>query len=209
MMLKQIETPRKMGATESNLGTSMTGNQHTTTATVAAVARDAGHAFSKPLVSSIRLLTGLGVEGDAHCGATVKHRSRVAKDPTVPNRRQVHLIHAELLDEVARAGLKVEPGQMGENITTRALDVLGLPVATRLHIGAEAIVEITGLRNPCAQIDNFRKGLLAAVLSKNPDGSLIRKSGIMGIVIAGGLVIPGDPIRVVLPAGPHRRLEMV
>lgn len=176
---------------------------------VVAVARDGGHAFSKPLLPSIRLLAGLGVEGDAHCGVTVKHRSRVAADPAQPNLRQVHLIHAELFDELAGKGFTVAPGQLGENIVTSGIDLLGLPVATRLYIGAGAIVEITGLRNPCAQIDRFLTGLLAAVVSRDAEGGVVRKAGIMAIVVAGGLVAPGDPIRVVPPDGPHRRLEWV
>jgi MOSC domain-containing protein YiiM len=168
--------------------------------TVAAVAVSAAHEFSKPVAASITLLAGLGVEGDAHCGATVKHRSRVARDPTQPNLRQVHLIHAELLDELAEAGFAVAPGDLGENVTTRGIDLLGLPRGARLHLGAEAIVEVTGLRNPCWQIDAFRQGLLPAVLGRDDQGEVIRKTGVMAVVIAGGSVAPGDAIRVVLPA---------
>lgn len=177
--------------------------------TVVAVARDAGHRFSKPLADRIRLLEGLGVEGDAHCGATVKHRSRVAKDPTVPNLRQVHLIHAELLDGVAGKGFAVAPGAMGENITTRGIDLLDLSRGARLHIGRAAIVEITGLRNPCAQIDTFQKGLLGAVIDRDAAGDVVRKAGVMGIVVAGGEVSAGDVIRVEPPAGSHVKLEWV
>ena len=179
------------------------------TAAVVAVSRDGGHAFSKPNVARIRLLTGLGVEGDAHCGATVKHRSRVAADPTQPNLRQVHLLQTELFTELARGGFEVMPGQLGENIATRGIDLLRLPVASRLRIGADALVEITGLRNPCAQIDRFRPGLLAAVLCRDAEGGLVRKAGVMAIVIQGGEVAPGDAIRVTLPSGPHRRLDRV
>jgi MOSC domain-containing protein YiiM len=176
---------------------------------VVSVSRDGGHAFSKPLVESIRLLVGQGVEGDAHCGVTVQHRSRVAANPAQPNLRQVHLIHAELFAEVASQGFRVMPGQLGENIATLGLDLLALPTAARLHIGHEAIVELTGLRNPCAQIDRFQKGLLAAVLERDADGGIVRKAGVMGIVIAGGPVKMGDSIRVVLPDGAHRKLVMV
>jgi hypothetical protein len=176
---------------------------------VVAVARDGGHRFSKPLLPAIRLLAGLGVEGDAHCGVTVKHRSRVAVDPTQPNLRQVHLIHAELFDELAAAGLEVRPGQMGENVTTRGLDLLALPVGARLRLGGKALVEITGLRNPCAQIDAFQPGLLKAVLGRDADGRLVRKAGIMGIVLEGGEIRPGDSIALTLPALPHRALERV
>lgn len=178
-------------------------------AEIVAVARDDGHRFSKPILSAIRLLAGLGVEGDAHCGETVKHRSRVAVDPTQPNLRQVHLIHAELFEELADRGFSLRPGDMGENVTTRGLDLLGLPVGTRLRLGAQALVEITGLRNPCVQIEAFQPGLLKAVLGRNADGKLIRKAGIMGIVLQGGEVRPGDSIEVSLPALPHRALERV
>lgn len=176
---------------------------------VLAVARTPRHAFSKERVREIRLLDGLGVEGDAHCGATVKHRSRVAVDPAQPNLRQVHLLHAELLAEVAGRGFRVAAGDLGENITTSGLELLRLPAGARLRIGADAIVEVTGLRNPCAQIDRFQKGLLAAVLEKDAAGNLVRKAGVMGIVVSGGLVCEGDAIQVSLPAEPHRRLEPV
>lgn len=178
-------------------------------AKVIAVGRDAEHAFSKPTTGSIRLLTGLGVEGDAHCGVTVKHRSRVAVDPSQPNLRQVHLIHAELFDELKRAGFDLAPGDLGENVTTRGIDLLGLPVGARLQLGDTASIEITGLRNPCAQIEAFRAGLLAAVFGRDIEGRLVRKSGVMAIVLTGGEVRPGDAISLTLPALPHRALERV
>ena len=176
---------------------------------VTAVSCSPRHSFSKPNHDSIRLLAGLGVEGDAHQGTTVKHRSRVAKDPTQPNLRQVHLIHAELFDELEAKGFIVSAGEMGENVTTRGIDLLSLPTGTRLLLGKSAIVEVTGLRNPCVQIDRFRKGLMKAVLDKDGQGNLIRKSGIMAIVLEGGEVRPGDAVRVELPAGTHRPLEVV
>ena len=180
---------------------------------VQAVSRDAQHAFSKPAAPFIRLLAGLGVEDDAHNGVTVKHRSRVAADPTQPNLRQVHLMHAELFDELAAQGFTVSAGQLGENITTSGLDLLGLPKGTRLHLGETAVVEVTGLRNPCSQIEAFgleqRPGLLAAVLDKDEAGNLIRRAGIMGIVIAGGEVRAGDEIAVTLPPEPWTKLERV
>ena len=157
----------------------------------------------------IRLLAGLGVEGDSHLGVTVKHRSRVAQDPTQPNLRQVHLIHAELHDELRARGFDIAPGDMGENVTTAGLDVLALPTGTRLRLGAEAVIEITGLRNPCAQLDRFRPGLMKAVLDRDAAGNLIRKAGIMAIVLASGAVKPGDPIAIELPSPPHRPLERV
>ncbi len=157
----------------------------------------------------IRLLAGLGVEGDAHSGTTVKHRSRVAVDPTQPNLRQVHLLHAELFDEVATGGFALGPGDLGENITTRGIDLLGLPRGTRLHIGASAIVEVTGLRNPCIQIDRFQPGLLAAVLDRDSRGRIIRKAGIMGVVVAAGDVSAGDSIGIELPPLPHHALDRV
>jgi hypothetical protein len=176
---------------------------------VEAVHRSASHTLSKPGQPRIRLLAGLGVEGDAHMGATVKHRSRVARDPRQPNLRQVHLIHAELHDALRTRGLAVRAGEMGENITTRGIDLLHLPVGTRLHLGAAAVVELTGLRNPCAQLDRLQPGLMAAVLVRDAQGNLIRKSGVMGIVLSGGEVEAADPIRVELPPEPHQRLEPV
>jgi MOSC domain-containing protein YiiM len=166
------------------------------------------HRFSKEPQDSVRLLTGLGVEGDAHLGVTVRHRSRVAADPTQPNLRQVHLIHGELHDELVGKGFRVAPGVMGENVTTRGLDLLSLPRGTRLHFGL-AVVEVTGLRNPCKQLDDYQAGLLAAVLDRDAAGNLIRKAGIMGVILAGGEIRPGDAIVVELPPQPHHRLEQV
>lgn len=176
---------------------------------VVAVSRSPTHTFSKPNQESIRLLKGLGVEGDAHMGETVKHRSRVVLDPTRPNLRQVHLIHAELHNELRTGGFEISPGQMGENVTTQGVDLLGLPVGTRLRLGDSAVVEVTGLRNPCTQLDGLRPGLMAAVLGRDEDGKLIRKAGIMGIVLEGGVVRPGDPIYVELPPEPHQPLDRV
>jgi MOSC domain-containing protein YiiM len=176
---------------------------------VVSVSLRAGHHVSKTPNASIRLLTGLGVEGDAHMGETVKHRSRVRKDPTQPNLRQVHLIHAELFCELRAKGFVVSAGELGENVTTSGIDLLALSTGTRLHLGASAIVEVTGLRNPCVQIDQFQKGLMAATLDKDADGNLIRKAGIMCIVLADGDVRPGDAIDVERPKGPHRPLQPV
>ena len=167
---------------------------------VVAVASDGEHRFSKRTTDVIRLLAGLGVEGDAHAGVTVQHRSRVARDPSQPNLRQVHLIHAELLDEVDDAGFTVPPGAMGENITTRGVDLLGLPAGTRLELGPEAVIEITGLRNPCTQIEAYEPGLLKRMVGRDADGAIVRRAGVMAIVLAGGEVRPGDPLRVVEPA---------
>ena len=177
--------------------------------TVVAVSRSPTHSLSKPTSDSIRLVTGLGVDGDAHQGAHVKHRSRVARDPTQPNLRQVHLIHAELHDELAGRGFSIAPGQMGENVTTRGVDLLGLPTGTRLHLGDAAVIEVTGLRNPCVQLDGLQKGLMAATLAHGPDGYLIRKAGVMAVVLSDGDVRPGDPVRVELPTAPHRALTPV
>jgi MOSC domain-containing protein YiiM len=176
---------------------------------VVAVCVSRGHHFSKMPTLSIRLLARLGADGDAHMGETIKHRSRVRKDPTQPNLRQVHLIHSELFDELRPKGFSVQPGDLGENVTTSGVDLLALPQGTRLHLGASAIVEVTGLRNPCVQMDRFQQGLMAATLDKAADGNLIRKAGIMSIVLCGGEVQPGDLVRVELPPGPHRRLEPV
>ena len=165
--------------------------------------------MSKVRRESIRLLAGLGVEGDAHMGETVQHRSRVARDPSQPNLRQVHLIHAELHDELRAAGFELSEGQMGENVTTRGIDLLGLPVGTRLQIGDEALIELTGLRTPCKQLNGIQGGLMAATLARDAAGNLIRKAGVMAVVLAGGEVRPGDQIRTELPLAPHAPLEPV
>lgn len=176
---------------------------------VTSVSLDVAHRFSKPAVASIRLLPGIGVEGDAHAGATVRHRSRRAKFPTLPNLRQVHLIHAELHDELRARGFEVGPGDMGENVTTAGVDLLALPTGTRLGLGDEVVVEVTGLRNPCVQLDRFQTGLMAAVLDRGPHGELVRKAGIMAIVLVGGEVRPGDAAVVTLPPEPWVALSCV
>ena len=176
---------------------------------VVAVSRRAEHNVSKHNVDEIRLVSGRGVQGDAHCGPEVKHRSRVRADPTQPNLRQVHLIHSELHEELAGQGFEIGAGEMGENVTTRGIDLLGLPTGTRLRIGGEAVVEVTGLRNPCNQLNGLAPGLMDAVLERAEDGGLSRKSGVMGIVVEDGSVRAGDPIEVVPPDCPHRPLEPV
>ncbi len=176
---------------------------------VVAVSRSATHTLVKPNQDNIRLLAGLGVDGDAHQGATVKHRSRVARDPAQPNLRQVHLIHAELHQELRGAGFTVSAGQMGENITTQGVDLLALPAGARLSLGGAAVIEVIGLRNPCAQLDRLQPGLMAATLNRDAHGNLVRKAGIMGVVVTSGEVRPGDPIRIELPPPPHRPLAPV
>lgn len=176
---------------------------------VASVNCDGGHNFSKPPAASIRLIAGLGVEGDAHFGRTVQHRSRVARDPAQPNLRQVHFVHAELHDYLRTLGFVVPPGAIGENITSRGIDLLGLPAGTRLAIGQDAVVQLTGLRNPCQQIENFQAGLLKAVLHRADDGSVLRLAGVMGIVVRGGEIRPGDEISATLPDGPFIPLAVV
>lgn len=177
-------------------------------ATVVAVHRDDAHRFSKPVVGAIRLLAGLGVQGDVHCGATVRHRSRVARDPTQPNLRQVHLIQAELFDDLRRRGFTVVAGDLGENLSTRGVDLLARSAGTRLRLGPDAVIELTGLRNPCAQIDRFRSGLMKAVLDRDSQGALVRKAGVMAIVLSDGEVRAGDLIGIEAPAV-HRPLEPV
>ena len=178
-------------------------------AQVMAVSSSATHDFSKEGRGAIRLLVGLGIEGDAHAGATVQHRSRAARDPDQPNLRQVHLIHAELHDELRAGGFAVAAGDMGENITTAGVALLDLPTGTRLRLGEAAIVELTGLRNPCAQLDGLQQGLMAATLDRDAGGNLVRKAGVMGVVLAGGIVRPGDPIAIELPPAPHLPLAPV
>ena len=180
-----------------------------TGASVVAVSRSPGHTLRKPNQDMIRLVVGSGVEGDAHAGATVKHRSRVAQNPNQPNLRQVHLIHAELHDELRQAGFAVAAGEMGENVTTRGVDLLALAIGAKLYLGDGAVVEITGLRNPCAQLDKIQKGLMAATLDRDDKGDLVRKAGVMGVVLRSGEVRPGDPIRVEPPPEPHRPLAVV
>ncbi|MGW4377027.1 MOSC domain-containing protein [Streptomyces albidoflavus] len=176
---------------------------------ITAVSSDGAHGLSKPNRAGITLLAGLGVAGDAHAGVTVQHRSRVARDPSQPNLRQVHLLHDELLAELAAAGHPVAPGELGENVTTHGVDLLALPTGALLRLGPEAVVEVTGLRNPCLQIDAFQEGLLRRVVGRAPDGSVVRKAGIMGVVRVGGTLRPGDPVGVELPVGEHRPLERV
>jgi MOSC domain-containing protein YiiM len=176
---------------------------------VIAVSRSPEYTFTKPEQDCIRLLAGLGVEGDAHMGTTVKHRSRVRTSPTAPNLRQVHLIHAELHDELAAAGFTVSAGEMGENVTTRGLDLLALPTGTRLRLGADAVIEVTGLRNPCVQLDRFQSGLMDQVRPLDADGNVVRKAGIMAVVLTGGEVRGGDRITVELPPLPHTPLAVV
>lgn len=177
-------------------------------ATVIAVHRRDEHLFSKVSVPSIELVVGHGVRDDAHFGVRVQHRSRVARDPTQPNLRQVHLIHGELLDELLERGFHVAPGQMGENITTRGVDLLGLSADTLIRIGTSAVVRVTGLRNPCSQIEAFKPGLLAAVLVRAADGTLVRRAGIMGVVEQAGSVQPGDPLDLI-PPPEHVAMQVV
>lgn len=178
--------------------------------TVVGVSARTGHGIGKDAGGCIRLVAGLGVEGDAHLGETVQHRSRVRTDPTQANLRQVHLIHAELHEQLAAAGFAgLRPGRMGENVTTRGVDLLGLPTGARLRLGEQAVIEVTGLRNPCRQLDEIQPGLMKATLGRDADGGLVRVCGVMAIVLAGGEVRPGDPIAVELPPAPHRALEPV
>jgi MOSC domain-containing protein YiiM len=176
---------------------------------VEAVSQRGGHHFSKQPGMWITLLAGLGIEGDGHAGATVQHRSRIARDPTQPNLRQVHLLHRELLDELAAKGFLIGPGDIGENILTRRVDLPGLPIGTILAIGDAARLQVTGLRNPCIQLDRFKPGLMAATLDRDASGNLVRKAGVMAIVLTGGTIRPGDPIEAVLPPPPHRPLRPV
>ena len=176
---------------------------------VEAVSSGKSHGIGKESADAIRLIAGLGVDGDVHAGEKVKHRSRVRKNPDQPNLRQVHLIHRELHEELAGKGFVVAPGQMGENVTTSGVELLALPTGARLRLGSEAVVEVKGLRNPCAQLDEIAPGLMKAVLDRDDGGELVRKSGVMGVVLEGGEVRPGDTIEVELPPEPHVRLEPV
>ncbi|HEY5224878.1 MAG TPA: MOSC domain-containing protein [Microbacteriaceae bacterium] len=169
-------------------------------ATVLSVNRDDEHRFSKPQREEIVLLEGLGIEGDSHLGKLVQHQARMRTHPMQSNLRQVHLIHSELFEELAEAGYAIEPGGMGENITTRGIDLLKLSRGTRLHLGDEAVIEITGLRDPCELLNGLAPHLMKQVLLREPDGTIVRKAGIMSIVVRGGTVKPGDGIRIEAPA---------
>jgi MOSC domain-containing protein YiiM len=176
---------------------------------VIAVSCDTLHRFSKRDQSAIRLIAGFGVEGDAHAGATVRHLYLAKRDPTMPNLRQVHLIHAELHDELKEIGFVIEPGELGENVTTRGVDLLRLPLGTLLYLGAKAVVEVTGLRTPCSHIDRFRKGLKRAMILKRPGTPTTFKTGVMGIVRASGYVKPDDKVRTELPTKPSTPLPFL
>jgi MOSC domain-containing protein YiiM len=176
---------------------------------VVAVCSSESHSMAKAAQAAIRLIQGVGVEGDAHSGETVQHRSRVARDPAQPNLRQVHHIQAELHDELQAAGFAIGPGEMGENITTRGVDLLSLPTGARLLLGQDAVVEVTGLRNPCTQLDDIQPGLMAATLERDESGNLCRKAGVMAVVVAGGVVRSGDRVRVELPSGARSSLQPV
>jgi hypothetical protein len=179
------------------------------TGVVLAVHLSSRHTLRKAGQLMIRLLAGEGVEGDAHSGSTVKHRSRVARTPNAPNLRQIHLIHSELHDELRALGFAVGPGEMGENITTQGVDLLNLPAGARLKLGMSAVVEVTGLRNPCVQLNSIKPGLMNATLGRDAHGKLVRKAGVMGVVLVGGEVRPHDQICIERPAAPHRPLEPV
>lgn len=178
-------------------------------ARVLAVSRDEGHRFSKRAVASITLIEGIGVEGDAHAGEFVQHLSRRRRDPAAPNLRQVHLIHSELFAQVAERGHEVAPGQLGENVTTSGIDILSLPRGTRLTLGADAVIEVTGLRNPCSQINGLSPGLMKELVHVDEAGDTIRLAGVMSTVVRGGVVRPGDPIAVQLPTEPREGLGPV
>lgn len=177
--------------------------------TVIAVASDKAHNFSKPTQPAINLIAGFGVEGDAHGGATVQHLSDKKKNPEAPNLRQVHLMHAELFDELAEQGITVLAGQMGENIVTRGIDLLSLSEGTEFHFPSGAIIQITGLRSPCKKLNTIHPDLLKAVVEKRADGSVNKKTGVMSVVLTGGKVCEGDEIKVVTPQGEHKPLECV
>ena len=180
-----------------------------TFAVVVAVSVSPRHRFSKQPQQEVRLLEGIGVEGDAHAGATVQHRSRKRWRPQDPNLRQVHLLQEELLEELRQQGYDVQPGDLGENVLTRGVDLLALPTGALLHLGAHAVVRVTGLRNPCVQLDRFSPGLMAAVLDHDEDGALVRKAGVMGVVVEGGTVRAGDRVTVTAPDEPHVTLRPV
>ncbi len=177
--------------------------------TVVSVSRDEEHRFSKPAVRSIRLLAGIGVEGDSHAGATVQHLYAKKRNPLAPNLCQVHFIAAELFEALVPTGYIVVPGELGENVTTAGIDLMTLPLGTRLHLGTEAVVSITGMRSPCSLINGYQKGLMKQLIRTDAAGAVQRRGGIMGVVVTGGVVNPGDGIRVELPVGEQIPLGVV
>jgi len=177
--------------------------------TVLSVSRDDKHRFSKPTVSSIRLVAGIGVEGDSHAGATVQHRYEMKRNPSAPNLCQVHFMAAELFDDLVPTGYTVAPGELGENVTTEGINLMSLPLGTRLHLGAQAVVSITGMRSPCSLINGYQNGLMKQLIKTDAAGTVQRRGGIMGIVVTGGVVNPGDRVRVELPAGEQLPLGVV
>lgn len=178
-------------------------------ATVISVSRSSGHSFRKACEESINLIEGFGVEGDVHAGKKIKHTFLAKEDPDRKNIRQIHLIAAELFTELKGKGFNVDPGQLGENITTEGIDLLSLPTGTLLHIGNGAVIELTALRQPCIQIDEFQQGLLKEVVYKDSGGNIIRKVGVMGVILVSGAVSPNDEIIVETPDKPHHKLDYV
>jgi len=160
---------------------------------------DDAYRFSKIARQSVRLVEGHGIEGDAHAGRFVKHRYQAKKEPLTPNRRQVHLIQSELFEEMRGFGFIIEPGDLGENVTTVGIDLLALPLGAQLHLGESAVVELTGLRMPCGLIDKFQTGLKRSMIVRTPRGVTFR-AGVLGIVTSSGDVRPGDLVRAELPA---------
>lgn len=197
-------------------------------AQVVAVSRDGTHRFSKVPRQAITVVAGMGVAGDAHAGTLVQHRSRVRRDPNQPNLRQVHLIQTELLDEARAAGHDVAPGGLGENVLTEGLDLLALATDSRLLIG-DAVLRVTGLRNPCHQINEYSAGLLNIVVARIDgvgssadvtlsasggadalDGvRIVRRAGVMAVVERDGEIRPSMFIDVLAPPEPHRPLAPV
>ena len=175
---------------------------------VLAVHSSGAYTFTKRPRGFIRLIEGLGAEGDIHAGPTVRHRSRVARDPHQPNLRQVHLIHSELHEQLRGQGFEIGPGQMGENVTTRGIDLLGLATDTVLRFPGGAAVRVTGLRNPCGQLNGLKDGLMNACVYKDAAGNTVRLAGVMAVVLASGEIKPEDEIEVEAPAE-FRALEPV
>jgi MOSC domain-containing protein YiiM len=180
-------------------------NHDSKESSVVAVHRKEEYGVFKEIQESVHLVKGFGVQGDAHMGTLVQHRYNKKQNPNQPNLRQVHLIQAELFDDLKELGLIVKPGEMGENITTRNIDIINLPLDTKLHLGDSAILQLTGLREPCGQLNTVQKGLKNAVL----DESGKSRVGVMSVVLRGGAVKADDLIRVELPSEPHQDLQPV
>jgi len=161
---------------------------------VLALCRNENPGIPKIQVDSIQLVEEFGVEGDYHAGKTIRHRYLAKKDPDQPNHRQVLLIDAKILGDLDQRGIRIIPGQMGENIVCYGIDVMLLEIGTRFTAG-EALLEITEARHPCHQLNDSHPDLYQAVIEEI-GGEEIYSAGVFARVIRGGNVDAGNSIFV-------------